>query len=302
MTGWRQLLVLLADTDLDAALVRFAVRIAQVQSARVKAVLALPSPGLGAFLSAETAAAAAAVRRQERDRSVERARALIERVVATANCPVDLDPCCDDAASSWTALMRSSDLTVTASPSSAGETGRGSGPASRWVLESGGPVLFVPPSALDSACGTRVLVAWSETRESARALRDALPMLRAAGHVELLRFVPPDAAGGVAHAANAQDMRGLDELRPVREHLASQGVQARCSVRALREVPFAERLLRPDAIDASIGDLLLSHAADTQADLLVMGGYGNPRALERVLGGVTRTVLETMTVPVLMSH
>lgn len=302
MSEMRQLLVPLADTDLDEALVRFAVRIAQDHAARVTAVLALEARGLGAFLSAETAAAAAAVRRQERDRSIATAQERVQRAAAAANCTVDLAVCDGDATPSLMARMRTSDLTVMASPSSAGDSGHDSGPASRCVLDSGCPLLFVPPPALKSACGTRVLVAWSETRESARALRDALPLLRAAHHVELLTFVPPDAGGGSAHAAHPQDARGLDDLRPVREHLASHGVQAQCSVRTLRELPFTERLLRPDAIDASIGDLLLSHAADTRADLIVMGGYGNPRALERVLGGVTRTVLETMTVPVLMSH
>ena len=79
-------------------------------------------------------------------------------------------------------------------------------------------------------------------------------------------------------------------------------VQARCSVRAVREIPFAERMLVPNVVDASIAELLLSHAADTNADLIVMGGYGHSRAYELVLGGVTRTMLASMTVPVLMSH
>lgn len=302
MSEWRQLLVPLADTELDEALVRFAVRLAQVHSARVTAVLAVPACSLGAFLSAETAAAAAVLRRQDRDRSVEKARERVQRVAAMANCPVALEICNAGAPRSLMARMRTSDLTVMASPSAAGDPASARGSASRCVLDSGCPLLFVPPPALDSACGSRVLVAWSETRESARALRDALPLLRAAQHVELLKFVPPDAGGGAAHPAHPQDLPGLDDLRPVRDHLAAHGVQAQCSVRTLREVPFAERLLRPDTIDASIGDLLLSHAADTQADLIVMGGYGNPRALEVVLGGVTRTILSTMTVPVLMSH
>jgi nucleotide-binding universal stress UspA family protein len=51
-----------------------------------------------------------------------------------------------------------------------------------------------------------------------------------------------------------------------------------------------------------VAEALLSHAADMHADLIVMGGYGHSRLWELVLGGVTRTMLETMTVPVLMSH
>jgi nucleotide-binding universal stress UspA family protein len=53
---------------------------------------------------------------------------------------------------------------------------------------------------------------------------------------------------------------------------------------------------------ASVGDVLLSHVADSGADLLVMGAYGHARWRELVLGGATRTILRSMTVPVLMSH
>jgi nucleotide-binding universal stress UspA family protein len=58
----------------------------------------------------------------------------------------------------------------------------------------------------------------------------------------------------------------------------------------------------PRAAGMDVGATLLNKASDLQADLLVLGAYGHTRALERVLGGVTRTMLESMTVPVLMSH
>jgi len=79
-------------------------------------------------------------------------------------------------------------------------------------------------------------------------------------------------------------------------------VSAKRTVKPLRQVSFRERMLTPTVVDASIAELVLSHAADMNADLIVMGGYGHTRAYELVLGGVTRTLLGSMTVPVLMSH
>ena len=88
----------------------------------------------------------------------------------------------------------------------------------------------------------------------------------------------------------------------IAQELGRHGVRAECTVHRSREPTVAERLLPRWTPDAPVAEALLSHAADTGADLIVMGGYGHPRAWELVLGGVTRTLLQSMTVPVLMSH
>ncbi len=161
--------------------------------------------------------------------------------------------------------------------------------ASKLLVTAGCPLLFVPAAGSVDADVKRVLVAWSGTRESARALRDALPLLKRAAAVELLRF-------GNAEA-------GLDEpLEPVVSYLKFHGVSATCSVLPVRAISFSERMLNPTVVDASVAELLLSHAADSDADMVVMGGYGHTRAFELVLGGVSRTMLHSMTLPVLMSH
>ena len=90
--------------------------------------------------------------------------------------------------------------------------------------------------------------------------------------------------------------------RRILRHLRAHGVSATCAVKPVREMSFSERMLNPTVVDASIAELLLSHAADMDADLIVMGGYGHTRTFELVLGGVTRTLLGSMTIPVLMSH
>jgi nucleotide-binding universal stress UspA family protein len=94
----------------------------------------------------------------------------------------------------------------------------------------------------------------------------------------------------------------VEPLDAVAAHLQRHGVTANCTVRLTREPSLGERMRRPWTPDAPVAEALLSHAADSDADLIVMGGYGHPRAWELVLGGVTRTLLKSMTVPVLMSH
>lgn len=140
------------------------------------------------------------------------------------------------------------DLVVVAQPVQRDETGPAARFASQLLVGSGCPLVFVPEAAVAGRCGTRVLIAWADTRVSARALRDALPILRRAEAVEVLRF-----------GAGRDD--GGEPLDVVAGYLARHKVQARCSVRAVREIPFAERMLVPNVVDPSIAELLLSHAA-----------------------------------------
>jgi nucleotide-binding universal stress UspA family protein len=146
------------------------------------------------------------------------------------------------------------------------------------ALASGRPILVAPYAGAFETFGRRVLVAWSATREATRAVNDALPLLAAAETVTVLTIDPrsaPDAHG---------EIPGAD----IALHLARHGVTA-----------TAERTM---AADIPIGETILSRAADLGADLLVMGLYGHSRARELLLGGASRTILDSMTIPVLMSH
>ncbi|MGO4304378.1 universal stress protein [Cupriavidus sp. RAF12] len=146
------------------------------------------------------------------------------------------------------------------------------------VLESGRPVLVVPSAGEFQHVGQRALVAWDGGREAARALHDALPLL-AGSAVELFcastatQALRTDAAP-VSHAARLLERQGAT----VSIHHSPAGA------------------------DMVIGERMLSCAADFDADLIVMGAYGHGRFRELVLGGVTRTLLSSMTVPVLMAH
>jgi nucleotide-binding universal stress UspA family protein len=146
------------------------------------------------------------------------------------------------------------------------------------ILESGRPVLVVPYAGAFETVGTRVLVAWDGGRECARALHDALPLL-AGSRVHLLH-------------ANA----ALHSLHP-------DATPAAAALRLLRDVGAEVSTDYVSAVsDLEIGELILSRAADCGADLIVMGAYGHGRFRELVLGGVTKTILSSMTVPVLLAH
>jgi nucleotide-binding universal stress UspA family protein len=146
------------------------------------------------------------------------------------------------------------------------------------LLHAPRPALLVPYAGRFEAPGSTVLLAWDDSRECARAAADALPLMRRAAAVHVVQFEP---------VASAPDAPGTARLEPVTRWLAGHGIAA------------APAVLRAGG---PVGDALLSHAADVAADLLVMGAWGTSRFAERVLGGATRTVLASMTVPVLMAH
>jgi nucleotide-binding universal stress UspA family protein len=146
------------------------------------------------------------------------------------------------------------------------------------AFATGRPVLVVPYAGTLSSVGKTVMLCWNASRESARAAADALPFLQAAEKVIVL-VVDPDVSA---------DGHGQEPGADVALWLARHGVK----VTVQRDV----------AADAAVGDVILSRAADCGADLIVMGIYGHSRLREMVLGGVSRTLLSSMTVPVLMSH
>jgi len=140
------------------------------------------------------------------------------------------------------------------------------------------PVLVVPYAFERRPVGRRVLVAWNASREAARAVSEALPLLKRAKQVDVVAFEP--GKSGAAHGAEP----GAD----IALYLARHGVKV--------------TVARVEAPDMDVGNQLLSRAFDLSTDLIVMGAWGHSRLRELVLGGVTRTLLESMTVPVLMAH
>jgi nucleotide-binding universal stress UspA family protein len=182
-----------------------------------------------------------------------------------------------DAAAAVRLSARYADLVIAAQPEPQGEPGARF-LADEIALSAGRPVLFVPYAGRFAAAGKRVLIAWDGGHEAARAVSDALPLLGSAKAVEVAVFDPE--RGLVNHGEQPGADIGL--------YLARHGVKV--------------TVHRQSGAGFDVGAQILSRAADTSADLIVMGAYGHSRLRELVLGGVTRTILESMTVPVLMSH
>jgi len=157
-------------------------------------------------------------------------------------------------------------------------TGFGEALISNVLLSSGRPTLVVPRIGAPATIGQRVLVAWDAGREAARAIGDALPLLSRAQRVDVL---------AIDH----------DREPEVDDRLADARLHA-----WLRRHGIAADVARQEAGDTGIGEWLLSRAADLGSDLIVMGGYGHARVRELVLGGATRTILRSLTVPVFMTH
>ena len=144
------------------------------------------------------------------------------------------------------------------------------------LFDSGRPVIFVPFIQKTGLKLDRVMVCWDGSRAATRAIADSLPFLRKAKQVEIVMV-----ANG---RSKSDEIPGAD----LGHHLARHGLKVE-----------VKRITSPD-ID--VASTILSYAADSSADMIVMGGYGHSRLREFILGGVTRGLLESMTAPALMSH
>ena len=142
------------------------------------------------------------------------------------------------------------------------------------VFGSGRPLLVLPRAAPASAMAN-VVVAWDFSREAARALADAMPILRQAANVTVLHVTDD---GAPRHASTEALERHLERLDiGARFHQHARG-------------------------NLAVHESLETYARSNGADLIVMGAYGHSRLQEFVLGGVTREVLKAPFLPVLLSH
>jgi nucleotide-binding universal stress UspA family protein len=147
------------------------------------------------------------------------------------------------------------------------------------LLRIPAPALLVPYANAVQTIGTRVMIAWDGSREATRAISDALPLLQRARQVEIVRWAAP--------RARDEGARAVSRLDAIPGWLKLHGVNA---------------TVKTEVTEGSVSDAMLSLAADTGVDLIVMGAYGHPRWTERLLGGATRGLLDAMTVPVFMSR
>ncbi len=301
MAGLRNLVVHVNDEVASRDAFELAVSLACELGVGLTAVMVAAPVTAGVGLSAEAASLAQQLEQAQRASLL----GVGERFAAGAQqrhqMKVELRLAGGDTVEALRAHTRTADLLITSQRDPAGEGGLSTTQSARLLIGAACPVLTVPyigwaaDGIASAASGAmrRALVAWSDTRESARAMRDALPLLMRASRVELVSFSNAERADGVSRQAS---------LQIVADYLGRHGVQAKTTLLSQTEPSVGERMRRGWVPDVDVAEALLSHAADTQADFIVMGAYGHSRLWEQVLGGVTRTMFETMTVPVLMSH
>jgi len=147
--------------------------------------------------------------------------------------------------------------------------------AERLILTAGVPVMVLPTDFNASVEFDHAMIAWNSSRESVRAVRDNLDLLR-------------DATRVTALAAGASDETGRTPLDQLEAFLSRHNIQA--------------TLERNFGDPGNAGDIILRQAADIKADVIIMGAFGRPGWQEIILGGATRQVLASMDRPVVMSH
>jgi nucleotide-binding universal stress UspA family protein len=256
----------------------YAVSIAETFGAHVAGIAFAYDPVLPASVMGGISADVFDVQRQENEKAAKAALALFETAVRRAGVSGEshmLTATIAGAADTFAALARRFDLAVV--PQVTPDTIAPDELLMEAALfESGRPLLVVPyiqtaPLRLD-----RVICCWDGSRTAARAIADAMPLLQKAKAVDLVIV----GKGKM----NQKELSGAD----MGAHLARHGLKVE-----VKNIP---------APDIDVANAVLSYAADTDATLIVMGGYGHSRLREYILGGATRGMLASMTVPVLMSH
>jgi len=200
-----------------------------------------------------------------------------ETAAKAAGIPHGFRTICEEASSVWqsaTDLSRLYDLVVVAQPD-LGKPTNDDPLVETLLLRGGRPLLVVPYIHRGPLQANHIMICWDGGSSAARAVHDAMPFLRKATTVDVV-------------AVNGSEAAARNAPEALKDHLARHGVAA-----------HVHRLFSDET---EVHDVLLSFAADVDAGLIVMGGYGHSKLREYVLGGVTRGILETMTVPVLMSH
>ncbi|ETW95785.1 MAG: hypothetical protein ETSY1_29200 [Candidatus Entotheonella factor] len=254
-----------------------AIRIAQTHDAHLTGLYVTPTTDFPAFMEVPSAYEAIQKVRQYRQQEVEAARVAFEDATNRAGMSAEWRCAEGELTEKLGESARYADLVILGQHNP-DEHDANQGLADRLVLEVGRPCLVIPYIGARETLGQRVLVAWNARREAVRAVNDALPILQAAARVVVLAVNPSYGEGGEGDIPSAD----------ICHHLARHGVKAEAEATVAKDI--------------DVGSLLLSHAADMGADLIVMGAYGHSRFREMVLGGVSRQMFQSMTVPVLMSH
>ena len=255
----------------------YAITVASAFDAHLSGVACAYEPVVGGMAFPGVAASVIDAFRAESQAEADRAKKAFDENARRAGLSSDssvISATASGAADKLGELAREYDLSIVAQAQPDGDV------AETLAIEgalfnSGRPVLVVPYIQTTGLKLDHVMVCWDGSRNAARAIGDAMPFLRRAGTVDVVTVESRERRNELAGAKIAA-------------HLARHGLKVE---------------LKPIvAPDIDVADAILSNAADTSADLIVMGGYGHTRLREFVLGGATSGILGAMTVPTLMAH
>ena len=257
----------------------FAISIAETFGAHVSGVAFSYEPVIPPTIMGSIPASLIEQQRVENDKAASDARAKFDAAAGRAGVSFDsrvLTASLPGSADRFGEIARRFDLSVVGQAEPGLLAGAQELVAETALFASGRPVVLVPYIQKTGLKLDRIMVCWDASRTAARAVADALPLLGRAKAIDVVMIA--------SERPKSDDIPGAD----IGLHLARHGLKV--------------EVKRIVATDSDVASTILSHAADTSADFIVMGGYGHSRLREFVLGGATRGILSAMTVPVLMSH
>lgn len=277
----KDILVHVDHTESSKERIRAALKLASLHNAHLTALYVISKPIIPGFIEAQLSQDVLKAQILGARKVADEAKALFEKLAAETNVRTEWRSVEGDLVEMVMLHARYSDLTVLGQRNSDMDEIPGAHEMpDQILLRSGRPVLVIPYIGSFETVGEHILVAWDGSRLATRAVNDAIPLMKGAKKVDVLAVDPKDSHSLGKHG----DVPGAD----MSLHLARHDIKAE-----------AQHLASGNL---SAGDTLLSYAADSGIDLIVMGGYGHRRWREVVLGGVTRHMLQHMTVPVFMTH
>jgi len=275
--SYRDILVHLDDNMAGSSFIEAAVAFASSQNAHLAGLHVIDIPVIPGFVETSIPRQVLEDHRKHFFDRAEKAESAFNHACEKAGLSYEWRCIEGDTASTVVRTARYADLVLLAGGAGIDSADR-TGVADRVVLESGRPILVIPAAETGSAIGLRVVIAWNESKEAARAAHDALPLLRRADWVKIVS-VSPGTSG---------EARGDIPAAEFRRHLSRHGVRAEAHAIT--------------GNSANPGKRLLAWAAEERSNLLILGAYGHSRWTELVLGGVTAHVLRNTSMPVLLSH
>jgi nucleotide-binding universal stress UspA family protein len=256
----------------------YAISVAKAYGAHVVGVAFIYEPVIPGSLLGGIPTDLIEVQREENAKAAKTAVADFEAAAKSAGVSAEtrlLDASIAGASDLFGRIARRFDIAVV------GQAPREQGVSEELLIEgalfgSGRPVIVVPQIQSQPLKLDKVMVCWDGSRPAARAIGDAVPLFERAKAIEIVVVTSERDKSGEITGAN------------MKRHLARHGINV--------------EIKRIAAGSADVQTAILAHAADSGADFIVMGGYGHSRLREFILGGVTRSILKSMPVPVLMSH